>query len=115
MESPALAQSIEFPALRDPKYPVHKIADQLEPYLRAIVEHVHPEKIILFGSQVYGNPDEHSDVDLLVVRREVSSMLASNLEIRRAVRDVTAPSLSFTFISATPELIQRKLSKHDFL
>ncbi len=26
-----------------------------------------PERIILFGSYAYGSPDEHSDVDLLVI------------------------------------------------
>ncbi|MCX7838140.1 MAG: nucleotidyltransferase domain-containing protein [Anaerolineae bacterium] len=32
-----------------------------------IVDAVHPEKIILFGSYAYGNPNEDSDVDLFVV------------------------------------------------
>lgn len=58
------AAQVSFPLLRDSRYPVHKIADKLEPYLRVIVEKFHPEKIILFGSQAYGQPDEHSDVDL---------------------------------------------------
>lgn len=32
-----------------------------------IVESIHPEKIILFGSHAWGKPDETSDVDLLVI------------------------------------------------
>ncbi|MBM4166659.1 MAG: nucleotidyltransferase domain-containing protein [Ignavibacteria bacterium] len=32
-----------------------------------IVETIHPEKIILFGSYAYGVPKETSDVDILVV------------------------------------------------
>src|SRR5579859_7827 len=36
-------------------------------YARQIAEHFHPDKIILFGSFAYGEPDEGSDVDLLVV------------------------------------------------
>ncbi len=36
-------------------------------YVRAIAEEFHPDKIILFGSYAYGTPNEHSDVDLLVV------------------------------------------------
>lgn len=36
-------------------------------YARAIAEEFHPDKIILFGSYVYGTPHENSDVDLLVV------------------------------------------------
>ena len=101
-----------FPALRDPRYPVHRIADQLEPYLRLIVERFHPEKIILFGSQAYGEPTEHSDVDLLIIRHGITSERDSNIEIRHALWDVAAPPLSFTFLSKTPERVQQKLAEH---
>ncbi|MGB7159790.1 MAG: nucleotidyltransferase domain-containing protein [Tepidisphaeraceae bacterium] len=39
---------------------ITKLAEQ-------IVEMVHPERIILFGSYAYGTPDETSDVDLLII------------------------------------------------
>jgi predicted nucleotidyltransferase len=100
---------IEFPALWDARYPVHKIADQLEPYLRALVEKIHPEKIILFGSQAYGEPTIHSDVDLLVVRKGRSGK-ESNLEIRQAFWDVDAPPTSFTLLSRTPEEMSQRLA-----
>jgi len=102
----------QFPALRNPRYPVSRMADVLEPYLRAIVEKVHPEKIILFGSQAYGQPTEHSDVDLLVIRRHISSEKQSNLDIREAIWDVSAPPISFTFLSKTPQRVQEKLQEH---
>ena len=44
--------------LRDPRYPVHRIADRLLPYLRVLVEQFKPEQVILFGSYAYGNPDD---------------------------------------------------------
>jgi len=31
---------------------------------------IDPEKIILFGSYAYGNPDEHSDIDLYIVTKD---------------------------------------------
>lgn len=34
---------------------------------RRIVERVHPEKIVLFGSHAWGVPKESSDVDLFIV------------------------------------------------
>lgn len=34
---------------------------------KRIIEKVHPEKIILFGSYVWGVPDESSDIDLFIV------------------------------------------------
>src|SRR6202035_2727729 len=91
-----VVSQIEFPALHDPRYPVHRIAAQLEPYLREIVSRFHPDKIILFGSQAYGEPTEHSDVDLLIVRSGIVSENESNLEIRRSFWSVSAPRPSFT-------------------
>lgn len=29
----------------------------------------YPEKIILFGSYAYGNPDSNSDIDLLIIKK----------------------------------------------
>lgn len=39
---------------------IHEIVQQ-------IVDHFHPQKVILFGSHAYGVPTEDSDVDLLIV------------------------------------------------
>jgi uncharacterized protein len=42
----------------------------LNPIINTIKERLlilSPEKIILFGSHAYGNPDEKSDIDILVV------------------------------------------------
>lgn len=41
--------------------------DVLKEIARRIVEGIHPEKIILFGSRAWGIPDEWSDVDLFVI------------------------------------------------
>ena len=105
----AYATELEFPALHDPRYPVHRIGAELEPYIKVIVQKCHPERIILFGSQAYGQPDEHSDIDLLVIRRGINSERESNLEIRRAFRDVPGPSFPFTILSKTPERIANRL------
>jgi len=49
------------------------------------------------------------------VLQSEKTMLESNLEIRRTFRSVKAPSVSFTLISATPELVKEKLAKKAFL
>ena len=107
-------QQVEFPALRDPRYPVHCIADRLEPYLRVIVEKFQPEKIILFGSYAQGNPNEHSDVDLLIIRRDVPSERQSEIEIRSAGWGLCKPPLSFTIISKTPASLQDQIDQGSF-
>jgi len=101
---------LEFPALYDPHYPVRSIGARLEPFIRAIVERIRPEKILLFGSYAYGQPDEHSDVDLLVVRKGIASERDSNLEIRDAFETVPGPLFSFTILSKTPERIAERLA-----
>jgi hypothetical protein len=79
-DRPALREDV----LRDPRYPVHQIADQLLPYLRVLVEQFHPQQVILFGSYAYGQPDRHSDVDLLVVKEVKTSIFKDKLAIRAA-------------------------------
>jgi uncharacterized protein len=76
--------SIREDILRDPRYPVHRIADKLLPYLQVLVDQFHPKKVILFGSYAYGTPDEHSDIDLLVVYDTHQSALKRRIEIRDA-------------------------------
>ena len=100
---------LDFPALHDPRYPVSVIGTRLEPFVRAIVEQIQPEKIILFGSYAYGQPNEHSDVDLLVIRKNIDSERKSNLEIRDAFETVGASLFSFTILSKTPERIAERL------
>jgi uncharacterized protein len=109
------SRTLEFPALHDPRYPVHRAADKLEPYLRAIVEKIHPQKIILFGSYAYGQPHEDSDFDLLIVREDIDSSTDSNIEIRKALWDVDAPRPAFTFLSQTPEWYEEKLRQGSFI
>ena len=70
--------------LRDPRYPVHRIADQLLPYLQMLVEQFHPEQVILFGSYAYGEPNPDSDVDLLVVKWIQEGRVKDKVAIRRA-------------------------------
>lgn len=44
-------------------------SDLLAQAVERIVQAVHPERILLFGSQAWGQPTEESDIDLLVVLR----------------------------------------------
>ncbi len=42
-------------------------AGLLDEITKRVTETVHPEKIILFGSHVWGHPTEDSDLDLFVI------------------------------------------------
>jgi predicted nucleotidyltransferase len=41
--------------------------ERLQEVTRRIVEALSPEKVVLFGSYVYGSPTPDSDVDLLII------------------------------------------------
>lgn len=99
------APAIREDVLRDPRYPVHKIADRLLPYLRVLVEQFHPEQVILFGSYAYGEPDRDSDVDLLIVKPINHTRLKDKISIRSAWWPIlrSGSPLSFDLLLAARE------------
>ena len=56
-----------------------------------IVEQFDPEQIILFGSYARGSANPDSDVDLLVVMKDVISKRAKQVEMRCALHDIRIP------------------------
>ena len=93
---PAIREDV----LRDPRYPVHRIADRLLPYLRVLVEQFRPAQVILFGSYACGQPEEHSDVDLIIVKNMRRSPNQEATAIRKAWRPLrwTLGSLPFDLL-----------------
>jgi len=104
MRDDALSQ-IREDVLHDRRYPVHRIAEKLLPYLLVLVEQFHPEQVILFGSYAYGQPDKHSDVDLLIVKELEQSPVQEAISVRKAWRPVRASigSLPFDILVTSPE------------
>ena len=98
-------QVIREEVLRDPRSPLHSIADRLLPYLRVLVDQFQPEKVLVFGSFAYGTPGEHSDVDLLVVMPIRQSRLKDKVAIRAAWWPLLRQGspLSFDLMLAAPE------------
>ena len=99
--------------LRDPRYPVHKIADRLLPYLRVLAEQFHPRQIILFGSYACGQPDAHSDVDLIIVKDLKHSAVRELTEILKAWRPIRwrGNSLPFELLLETPASHENRAGK----
>jgi hypothetical protein len=104
--------SIREDVLRDPRYPVHTIADKLLPYLLVLVEQFHPQEVILFGSYAYGKPDEHSDVDLLIIKQLEQSPVREAISVRKAWRPVRASigPLPFDLLVTSPEDHKQRLT-----
>ncbi len=77
---------------------------------RRIVEAIHPEKVILFGSYAYGEPTLDSDIDLLVLmknrRRSIENAIAVDklFSNRRFGMDI---------LVRTPQELRRRLESGD--
>jgi len=108
-----MKNQIKEDVLRDPRYPVHRIADKLLPYLQVLVEQFSPIRVILFGSFAYGNPDEHSDVDLLVVREMTHSSVEERRNIMKAWRPIRyrGESLPFELLVVSPQQHEERIRR----
>ena len=99
--------------LLDPRYPVHKIAEQLRPYLQVLADRFHPERVILFGSYAYGEPTTDSDVDLLVIKEIENSPVSDATRIRRALRPLrhTVSNLPLDIMVRSPEDLRQRIAQ----
>jgi uncharacterized protein len=98
-------------ALYDRSRPVHKLAARLQPYLRIVARDFRPTRLVLFGSWAYGQPDEHSDVDLLIVKPIQESTYKDALAIRRAFRPLatSVQPIPFDLLVESPEGDQARI------
>ena len=70
-----------------PMIPQEKINEVVE----RIVKNVQPEKVILFGSYAYGEPDEDSDLDILVIKESVLPRHERVKEIKKYLQGIKIP------------------------
>ncbi len=68
---------------------VAEVETVLKGMTRRLVAEFQPRQIILFGSHAWGQPNEDSDVDLLVIVSDSDqSRMERELRARRCLRDV---------------------------
>ncbi len=83
---------------------------KLKNIIKKIVEEYSPEKIILFGSWVWGNPTQDSDFDLLIVKKDKKSFLLEQQKVRRIINGEIAADI----LVRTPREIKTRLNLGDF-
>lgn len=82
-----------------------EIQDAIDEMTRRIVDHFHPDRIILFGSYVKGEPNDDSDLDILIVMPVEGSRRMKANEIDLALADRLVP---MDLIVVTPEQFDRQ-------
>jgi len=65
--------------------------DLLTEITARLVSEARPLKVILFGSRARGSDDPRSDIDLIVVEREVENPYREMIRLRRALRGLATP------------------------
>lgn len=88
------------------------VSETLPLAVKRIVETLHPEKIILFGSYAYGNPTPDSDVDLLVVTQNQKSHRENYLAVSECL--IPRP-FGVDIVLRTPQQMRSALANGDFL
>ena len=82
----------------------------LQAIVHRLVTSLHPRKIILFGSYVYGTPTADSDVDLLVILDTPTRPVDRYLCVSRLLRPRPFP---LDLLVKTPEEIAQALERND--
>ncbi len=89
-----------------------KIKTELNKIVRQVVEAYQPEKIILFGSYAYGEPDADSDLDLLIIKKTSERFINRLTNVRKIVSDPNR-SIPFGPIVLTPDELEERLAIGD--
>ena len=69
--------------------PIHR--EVMDEIVRRIVETIHPEKVILFGSRARGDARSESDIDLLVIAESSEPRHRRSAPLYGVLSDILSP------------------------
>lgn len=88
-----------------------EIEDKLKEITDKIVKEIDPEKVILFGSYVWGNPGPDSDIDIAVIENSDLDKRERQLKLGWILIDSGVPT---DILSFTPSEIKHRTEIGDF-
>ena len=84
----------------------------LEQIVEILVREYQPERIVLFGSYAHGQPDEESDIDLLIVKESEKSFPKRWADVCDLLGDVVG-TIPFSPMVVTPGELRERLEIGD--
>ena len=84
----------------------------IENILKKLIAGYSPQKVILFGSYVYGSPGPDSDIDLLIIK-ETTERFIDRWATVQGILTGTHRSLPVETIVLTPREIEKRLAVGD--
>lgn len=87
------------------------LESELERWIRLLIEHGNPPRILLFGSLVKGNVEEWSDVELVVMKETHLRFPDRTREILRLLN----PRVGVDILVCTPEEFDRLVQQRAFV
>jgi len=91
---------------------LEEVQHTLQKIVHRLVEGYHPQRVILYGSLAYGEPDEDSDIDLLIIKDTSETPLERRVHVRRLVFDPER-RISFSPLVLTPDELAHRLALGD--
>lgn len=83
--------------------PLH-VQKEIESITRQIIDKYKPQKILLFGSAVWGNFDENSDLDFLIIKEDTPELGRARA---RVLRNLIDKNLAADFFIYRPSEVKR--------
>jgi predicted nucleotidyltransferase len=84
----------------------------LERLLHKLIAGYSPQQVFLFGSHAYGEPDQHSDLDLLIVKETSKTPFQRRVEVGRIVQDKRRRTPIQSLV-ITPEELKERIQYGD--
>ncbi len=84
----------------------------IQSILNKLIKDYAPQKVILFGSYAYGNPQSDSDIDLLIIKKTSECFIDRWVTVRRILSDPKR-SLPIETIVLTPQELSIRLAIGD--
>lgn len=89
-----------------------RVRTVIQNMLEKLIAGYAPQKIILFGSHAYGEPDRDSDIDLLIIRETRERFLDRWMTVQ-GILTGTHPSFPVETLVLTPKELEDRLAKGD--